>query len=122
MSLFSVLGAALGVVPGGPVGLVAASMALNVLGKAIPDDKTGALGLVRKAAKVGGLYISNRIESGVDVNDVVKGKATPDLLHEARADSTKQIVGNIAEQVLPGLIASALKKINPVTGKPRAQG
>ena len=29
------------------------------IGKAIPDDKRGVLGVVRKVAKVAGLYIQN---------------------------------------------------------------
>lgn len=44
----------------------------NIVGRLIPDDKTGVLGFVRKIAKVGGLYVSNRISSGIKVNDVVK--------------------------------------------------
>ena len=44
----------------------------NLLGRAIPDDKTGVLGVVRDVCKVLGLYLSNRVSSGVTTNDVAK--------------------------------------------------
>lgn len=47
-------------------------IALNLLGRAIPDDKTGFLGYVRMIAKIGGLYLSNRVASGISTNSVVK--------------------------------------------------
>ncbi len=49
--------------------------AANLIGRAIPDDATGFLGVIRKIAKVAGLYLSNRISSGVSVNAVVKESA-----------------------------------------------
>ena len=47
-------------------------IALNLIGRAIPDDKEGFLKYVRMIAKIGGLYISNRVASGVSANSVVK--------------------------------------------------
>lgn len=47
-------------------------IALNLIGRAIPDDKTGPAGWLRTIAKIGGLYISNRVASGVSANSVVK--------------------------------------------------
>ena len=44
----------------------------NLLGRLIPDDATGFLGVVRKLSKVIGLYTSNRIASGITVNEVAK--------------------------------------------------
>lgn len=35
----------------------------RAVGKLIPDDKTGFLGFVRKACKVMGLYVQNRVVS-----------------------------------------------------------
>jgi hypothetical protein len=41
--------------------LVGALVALaNVIGKMIPDDATGPLGIVRKVCKVIGLYVPNK--------------------------------------------------------------
>lgn len=52
--------------------LVIISLVCRLIGKAIPDTATGALGIVRKVAKAIGLYIGNRIDSGVSTNDVSK--------------------------------------------------
>jgi hypothetical protein len=42
------------------------------VGRIIPDDATGLLGLIRKLAKILGLYASNRITSQQTVNDVAR--------------------------------------------------
>lgn len=47
----------------------------NLLGRLIPDDKTGILGLVRSICKVVGLYASNRIASGLTVNKIAETTA-----------------------------------------------
>lgn len=44
----------------------------NLVGKLIPDDATGALGVLRQVCKVLGLYISTRITTGVSVNDTAR--------------------------------------------------
>lgn len=44
----------------------------NLIGRAIPDDAAGWQGIVRKIAKVLGLYLSNRVSSGISVNKVVQ--------------------------------------------------
>lgn len=44
----------------------------NVIGRLIPDDAVGTLGFIRKVAKAIGLYVSNRVSSGVSVNQVAK--------------------------------------------------
>lgn len=44
----------------------------NVLSRVIPDDAKGILGGVRKVASVIGVYVSNRVTSGVTTNDVVR--------------------------------------------------
>lgn len=48
------------------------SMVCNFLYRLIPDDSTGFLGIVKPILRVIGLYASNRISSGITVNDVVK--------------------------------------------------
>lgn len=57
----------------------------NLLGRLIPDDATGWLGVVRKVCKFVGLYTSNRVSSGVSVNDVTKA------MLDAPADSANTI-------------------------------
>lgn len=42
----------------------------NLLGRLIPDEATGWLGLVRKVCKFVGLYASNRVTKDATVNDV----------------------------------------------------
>lgn len=44
----------------------------NLLGRLIPDDATGVLGIVRKISKFVGLYASNRVSSGLSVNQVAR--------------------------------------------------
>lgn len=62
------------------VGIIAlyAFLALTsrVVARVIPDDKTGFLGLVRKVTRVIGIDVSNRITSGVSINDVSKASLT----------------------------------------------
>jgi hypothetical protein len=42
----------------------------NVVARLIPNDATGALGVIRKVAAVIGVYVSSRVTSGTSVNDV----------------------------------------------------
>lgn len=42
----------------------------NFLARVIPDDSTGFLGFARRACVVLGLYASNRVTSGITVNDL----------------------------------------------------
>ncbi len=48
------------------------SAAGNLIGRWIPDDRTGLLGLIRDAGKVVGLYAANRVSPGVTIADVAK--------------------------------------------------
>ena len=41
--------------------LAVLSLLCRVIGKAIPDTQPGWLGVVRKLAKIGGLYTNNRV-------------------------------------------------------------
>jgi hypothetical protein len=61
--------------------LVTISLVSQVIGRLIPDDATGLLGVIRQISKVLGLYVSNRVSSGVSVNDVTRSvveSALPD--------------------------------------------
>jgi hypothetical protein len=72
-SILTTVAGALGISPITLVLLLGVVVAVcNLVGKLIPDDATGTLGLVRKVCKVLGLYISTRITSGVTVNDTAR--------------------------------------------------
>jgi hypothetical protein len=72
-SVVNYVAGALGISPVTLVLLLGTVVAVcNLVGKLIPDDATGTLGLVRKVCKVLGLYISSRITSGVTVNDTAR--------------------------------------------------
>mgnify|MGYP001562861810 CR=1 FL=1 len=51
-------------------------LACRVIARIIPDDKAGILGMVRKITRGIGLDVSNRISSGVSINDVSKASLT----------------------------------------------
>lgn len=46
--------------------------ACNLIGRVIPDDKTGVLGMIRDVCKLLGVYAPNRVTSGISVNDVAR--------------------------------------------------
>lgn len=48
------------------------SIICRLVGNLIPDDKKGWLGVVRNVCQILGLYASNRLTSGVSVNDVAR--------------------------------------------------
>ena len=54
----------------------------NILGKVIPDDKKGVLGVIRKVAKVVGAYVPNTVHKGVSVTDVARDIVTRELAEE----------------------------------------
>jgi len=77
--------------------LVIVSAGLNLLGRAIPDDAKGPLGIVRKIAKTGGLYLSNRISTGVSINRAVREnvetiESLPAVVEEHAESVAKQVV------------------------------
>ena len=82
---------------------------LNILGRAIPDDATGWQGWVRKIAKVGGLYLSNRVASGISVNKVVavaaglkKVEEAPELAQSlVHAEPPALELGEVKTQLAP---------------------
>jgi hypothetical protein len=44
----------------------------NLAARLIPDTATGWLGGIRKVAKIVGMFVPNRVASGITVNDVAK--------------------------------------------------
>jgi len=76
----------------------------NLAARAIPDDATGALGILRKIVKVLGLYLSNRVTSGVTVNDAAKATAQAFELGmpETRPDAYEEPVPTPSQQERDG--------------------
>lgn len=54
------------------VTLLLVSFVCQAVGKIIPEDATGWKGALRKVCKVVGIYVSNRITSGVSTADVAR--------------------------------------------------
>lgn len=79
-------------------------LAGNLIGRAIPDDATGPLGVVRKVAKVVGLYLSNRVSTGISTNSVIKVAAGIKGLDEVPA---------LAEKISDpaGMVSAALEPV-----------
>lgn len=97
----------------------------NLVARIIPDDKTGPLGIIRKISKVIGLYASNKVTSGVTVNQVAR-TALPQLEHiEERLDHAMEImppaitVEEIAEALKPSKAFPNFQppERDPLTGK-----
>jgi hypothetical protein len=62
--------------------------AANVGARLIPNDATGALGVLRQICSIIGLYVSSRVSSGVSVNDVaaaaLKTPPIPEKVEEVK--------------------------------------
>lgn len=59
----------------------------NILGRLIPDDKTGFWGSFRDLCKIVGAYTPNRVTNGVSVNDVARSivtRADPNVVELAK--------------------------------------
>jgi hypothetical protein len=97
----------------------------NLAGRYIPDDATGTLGVVRKIAKVLGLYLSNRVSSGVSVNDTaravagasaitVKSPGSPPITSKVslRSPAFVAILAGIATLFLSGCAPAAVAGVN----------
>lgn len=71
MSVFAILGGFIAA-NGGPIAV--GVLAAQIVGRAIPDDKTGVLGVIRTGAKIVGMYANTdqkRIESKVEANSSI---------------------------------------------------
>lgn len=73
--------------------LVMISMVCNFIYRLIPDDAEGWLGKVKPIFKVLGLYASNRVTSGVTVNDVARELA------RVKVDEASERIEEVAERV-----------------------
>lgn len=101
---------ALGIDPLFLAGLVPfAILFFNLLGRAIPDDAVGVLGFIRKVAKVLGLYLSNRVSSGVSINKVVQVAAGIKPIDEVPALAEK-----LADAEPPALELTPEQQIKPL--------
>lgn len=94
--------------------LAVLSIICRYIGKSIPDDKTGFLGVVRTVCKVIGLYVSNRITAGVSVTDVSKVVADARLSlpdpESGKFTSTKVVEAarEVKSHWIAGIIAIAM--------------
>ncbi len=71
------IAAALGISPSTMVLLLMIiTSAANMGARRIPDDATGALGILRKLCAVVGMHVNTRISNGVTVNDIAKAALT----------------------------------------------
>ncbi len=68
--------------------LFVVTTAANVGARLIPNDATGALGVLRKICSIVGVYVSSRVTSGVTLNDVASAAAaTPAVAANVAAAS-----------------------------------
>ena len=92
----------LGVQPSTVLLLIGLTVAIaNLGGRLIPDDATGFWGVVRKLCKVIGLYASNRIASGLTVNEVAR--TTVPIIEQVgdQLDKVESVVSVV--KAFPGL-------------------
>lgn len=52
------------------------SIVSRLIGKTIPDNATGALALIRKIAKIIGLYTQNRVTTSGDEATMLRGNSS----------------------------------------------
>lgn len=60
------------------------SLVCRLVGKFIPDDATGTLGVIRRVCKVIGLYVGNRVTRNVSTNDAARAVADSNRLMNRR--------------------------------------
>lgn len=89
----------------------------NLISKFIPDDKTGVLGVIRKITTFVGIAASNRISSGLTVNEIAK-TTVPIIEHvgevQEQMESKLEGFGEVV-QAFPG--AASGPRRDPTTGK-----
>lgn len=83
----------------------------NVLSRVIPDDAIGFWGVVRKIASILGVYVSNRVSTGITTNDVIKkvvggevGRVANQAILEAASDAESlipEVVQDGGDLVIP---------------------
>jgi hypothetical protein len=90
--------------------------ACNLIGRAIPDDKTGVLGTVRDVCKWVGLYAPNRITSGVNVNDVARHVVG---VAEEKGEDIVADLAKKGEALIPQVVDDVLDRpVPPFPGHP----
>ena len=94
------------------VGLIVAIS--NLLGRLIPDDKVGVLGTIRTIAKFIGLYASNRIASGLTVNEIAK-TTVPMIEQISEVQESMESKIETATAAFPGFQKKPTR--DPATGK-----
>lgn len=79
----------------------------NLVGRAIPDDAIGALGVIRRICKFLGLYAPNRITSGVSTSDVASAviHGQVNRIVDSANDTIEEISDSVTKIVpaFPGL-------------------
>lgn len=90
-------------------------LAGNLIGRAIPDDATGVPGVIRKVAKVVGLYLSNRVSTGISTNSVIKVAAGIKPLEDvpALAEKISDPVGHVTAALEP-MVEGIEKTVGPL--------
>lgn len=93
-------------------------MFANLFAKLIPDDRTGFLGFVRKICRFIGFAASNRIASGLTVNEIAR-TTVPIIEHigevQEQMESKLEGFGTEIVQAFPGVSKGPGR--DPVTGK-----
>jgi len=77
----------------------------NLLSRLIPDDSTGALGVIHKLSKIIGLSASNRIASGVTTTEAVKAMLPDGFFEEIKEH---KIDGVKPENQDPAVVATRI--------------
>lgn len=75
----------------------------NILSRLIPDDAVGVLGYARRFFSIAGLYVSNRVTSGVTVNAIATSLVAeaPKEIVEAAAQTDTLIPASLEEATAP---------------------
>lgn len=76
--------------------------AANITARLIPDTATGYLGALRKVAKIIGMFVPNRVASGISVNDVAKAVVAnkiTDLKGAVESEAKAKMRDQLAEKL-----------------------
>ena len=101
----------------------------NIATRVIPDDATGWRHNVRVVAAIVGMYVPNRVSSGITVNDVAKrvigaevDKPTSDAIQDAAAQPDA-LIPEVVDQPSepPAPVVPAFPRFNPNIANGEAQ-
>lgn len=94
--------------------LIVVSVIGNITGRLIPDDKGGAVGVIRDIAKFLGGYVQNRVSTGVKTGDVVKSIVESRVeKSKAQLPATVELTDIVTPEVAEELIEEAAPKPVP---------